>query len=164
MPGDRDMRSHTEGLKVKKIKMNMVLRYWADRWRLDSFLNTILTLSQNCAAISSSCRENCCIFIFRSPKQCRWWICCCSAKHRQGHLSCQLVGLVADPHPLGRFLLQVNRRNSRGFTALHAAAENGHVSVMCRGFDVSEARTAGCCEDLKFEQSNHHDCLLACVV
>ena len=67
--------------------------------------------------------------------------------------------------PFGRFLLlQVNRRNSRGFTALHAAAENGHVSVMCRGFDVSEARTAGCCEDLKFEQSNHRDCLLACVV
>ena len=56
----------------------MALRYWADRW-LDSFLNT-LTLSQNCAAISS-CRENCCI-IFRSWKQCRWWTCCCSAKHR----------------------------------------------------------------------------------
>lgn len=73
----RDRRSQTDGSKVKKIKMN-ALRYWADRW-LDSFFNT-LTLSQNCAAISS-CRENCCI-IFRSWKQCRWWTCCCSAKHR----------------------------------------------------------------------------------
>lgn len=53
---------------------------------------------------------------------------------------------------------QVNRRNSRGFTALHAAAENGHVSVMCLGCNVSKVGATW------LSWSSCHHCLLACAV